>query len=691
MSMEERLTHPAGSTTDPKADPAVVLRWVPHTVLAAVVVAAGYFLGSLLGLSLRFPETGVSAFWPPNAILLAALLVTPRRRWWTYLAAVLPAHLLAQALKGIPFTVVLINYAGNAGDALLGAVLIQRFLGESQRFDRLRAMVLIVFFGGILAPALMSFVVAELFVWIGRNADPWVAWRLRLLTNTLAVCTLVPPLVLALTKARLPGGRAAPHRRAEASAMLTGLLVVGILVFELPRAGAGESPLLLYAPLPFLFWAATRFGLAETCLSMLTLGALAMWGIFHGRGPFVAHAPVENATSLVLFLNVVFVPLLMLAALMMERKSVDEGHRQVETLHSAVLASVHDQIAVLDRDGTILEVNESWSGAGREGPGTNYLDLCRREAQRYGESEARMLVGLEAVLSRARERFQMELACRVSRQWHEISAEGLMRPEGGAVITYADVTSRKSAELEAREQRQELAHLTRVAMLGELSGALAHELNQPLTAILSNAQAAQRMLAREPIDLIEVGEILRDIAEDDRRAGEVIQRLRAMLRKDEAKLLPLGVNELVAEVLSFAHSDLITRNVSVTTELAAELPPVYGDRVQLQQVLLNLVLNACEAMSARQREERRLTLVAVRDGEAGVRVSVIDRGTGIPADELERVFTPFFTTKEHGLGLGLSICRSIVAAHGGRLWASNNEECGATFHLTLPLPAAAPE
>jgi len=187
-----------------------------------------------------------------------------------------------------------------------------------------------------------------------------------------------------------------------------------------------------------------------------------------------------------------------------------------------------------------------------------------------------------------------------------------------------------------------------------------------------------------------VREILRDIAEDDRRAGEVIQRLRAMLKKGEVKLLPLEVNELVGEVLSFAHSDLITRNVSVTTELAPELPPVYGDRVQLQQVLLNLVLNGCEAMSTRQRE-RRLKVVTVRDGEAGVRVSVVDRGSGIPADELERVFTPFFTTKEHGLGLGLSICRSIVAAHGGRLWASNNEDCGATFHLTLPLPEAAPE
>src|SRR6185295_17962249 len=178
------------------------------------------------------------------------------------------------------------------------------------------------------------------------------------------------------------------------------------------------------------------------------------------------------------------------------------------------------------------------------------------------ESATRMLAGIEAVLSGAERRFQTEFACPMgSGSWYEMSAEGLKRPEGGAVITNADITSRKQADLEMRQQRQELAHLTRVALLGELSGALAHELNQPLTAILSNAQAAQRLLAREPADLAEVREILRDIAEDDRRAGEVIQRLRAMLKKDETRLVPLDLNDLVQEMLLLAHSDLITRNV----------------------------------------------------------------------------------------------------------------------------------
>jgi two-component system, LuxR family, sensor kinase FixL len=695
MNPEGWLARAAGPTTGPEAATALRrgLRTVPRTVLASAALAAGYFLASLLGLSLQFPSTQVSAIWLPNAILLAVLLVTPRRRWWTYLAAVAPAHLLAQSWMGIPLAVSLINFAGNSGDALLGALVIQHLLGEPRRFDSLRAVVLIMLVGGVLAPALMSFLVAELFVRIGASADPWLAWRLRLLTNTLAVSTLVPPLVLALTRTRTrPPGRAKPHRRGEAGVLLAGLLVVGILVFELPTAGSGQSPLLLYVPLPFLFWAAMRFGLTGACLSVLTLEALAMWGIFHGHGPFVAHDPVENAASLVLFLNVICAPLVMLAALLMERQSEDERRLRAETLHSAVLASVHDQIAVLDRDGKVLEVNESWEASGRAEVGADYLEFCRSPGPLPVETAQRMVAGLEAVLSGRQRRFELEFPCPMgSGAWYEMSAEGLKRPEGGAVITNADITSRKTMELEALEQRQELAHLTRVATLGELSGALAHELNQPLTAILSNAQAARRMLAREPVDLREVREILRDIAEDDRRAGEVIQRLRAMLKKGGAKLIPLDLNELIKEVLRLAHSDLITRNVAVTTELASELPPVCGDRVQLQQVILNLILNACEAMSDRQTQERRLTVATARDGAAGVRVSVVDRGTGISADELERVFAPFFTTKEHGLGLGLSICRSIVVAHGGRLWASNNQDRGATFHLTLPLQTAEPD
>ena len=257
-----------------------------------------------------------------------------------------------------------------------------------------------------------------------------------------------------------------------------------------------------------------------------------------------------------------------------------------------------------------------------------------------------------------------------------------------------DITERKQAELEIQQQRQLLTHLTRVATLGELSGALAHELSQPLTSILSNAQAAQRFLAREPADLAEVRDILNDIVDDDRRAGAVIRRWRTLLRKGETQLYPLDLNDVANEVLRLANTELIAHGVTVTTRLTQGLPAVLGDRVGLQQVLLNLIVNACDAMKHNERANRHLTVGTELDGADAVKVTIADRGDGVPADKIERVFEPFFTTKENGLGLGLSICRSIVAAHGGRLGVDNNTERGATFFFALsaqPDPVPSPQ
>ena len=246
-----------------------------------------------------------------------------------------------------------------------------------------------------------------------------------------------------------------------------------------------------------------------------------------------------------------------------------------------------------------------------------------------------------------------------------------------------DITERKQAELEIQQQRQLLTHLTRVATLGELSGALAHELSQPLTSILSNAQAALRFLAREPVDLGELHDILKDIVDDDGRAGAVIRRWRTLLRKGETLVQPLDLNEVANEVLRLAHTELTAHRVTVTTQLTTGLPVVRGDRVGLQQVLLNLIVNACDAMKLNDPPRRHLTVTTALDREGTVQVAIADRGGGIPADRMERVFEPFFTTKEHGLGLGLAICRSIVAAHGSRLWVTNNADRGATFGFAL--------
>jgi len=249
----------------------------------------------------------------------------------------------------------------------------------------------------------------------------------------------------------------------------------------------------------------------------------------------------------------------------------------------------------------------------------------------------------------------------------------------GATI---DITARKQAEADAQRQHEELAHLSRVTTVSELSGSLAHELNQPLAIILTNAQAAQRLLAQEPPDLAEAREILADIVSEDQRAGEVIRRLRSLLKHGETNLQPLTVNAMVEEVLQLSRNSLIGHGITIHRTLAPSVPQVHGDHIQLQQVLLNLILNACDAMSANPPAGRQLTVAtAHRDG--AVRISVSDTGCGLPPDA-ERIFEPFYTTKKHGLGLGLPICRSIVTAHKGRLWAENGAARGAVFHLELP-------
>ena len=264
----------------------------------------------------------------------------------------------------------------------------------------------------------------------------------------------------------------------------------------------------------------------------------------------------------------------------------------------------------------------------------------------------------------------------------EFDADGKPLRERGILM---DISKGKHAELEAARQRHDLAHLARVTTLGELSSSLAHELTHPLASILSNAQAAQRFLDGDDVDLKEVSEILNDIVTEDERAGEVIHRLRSLLKKGEPqKYCDVNLNEVVQDVLKLVRNDLINQNVTAETDLAQNLPSIIGDRVQLQQVLLNLVLNACEAMADCASSERQL-FIASKLEKSAVQVSVTDRGGGIPEKKIEQVFERFFTTKKEGMGLGLSICRSIIDAHEGKIWATNNADCGATFYFSLPI------
>lgn len=250
------------------------------------------------------------------------------------------------------------------------------------------------------------------------------------------------------------------------------------------------------------------------------------------------------------------------------------------------------------------------------------------------------------------------------------------------LVVLVDIAERRQREREAAEQREELAHLARVAMLGELSGAVAHEINQPLSAILTNAQAAQRFLRNDPPDLAEIDAILADIVADDRRAGEVILRLRKWLRKEHVEHESVSLNGVVLDTLHLVRGDLLHRGVDVHLELAGELPRVSGDRVQLQQVLLNLVMNGCDAMDGMPMRVLRLRTCRIHEG---VRVEVIDRGRGISPAISRTMFDPFQTTKASGMGMGLAVCRSIVEAHGGRIVADDLPEGGARLAFELPV------
>jgi C4-dicarboxylate-specific signal transduction histidine kinase len=250
--------------------------------------------------------------------------------------------------------------------------------------------------------------------------------------------------------------------------------------------------------------------------------------------------------------------------------------------------------------------------------------------------------------------------------------------------TVHDVTEQRAVEEEMQQLRAELAHLDRVATVGGLTSAIAHEINQPLAAVLSNAQAALRFLDGDGADLEEVRQALRDIVEDAKRAGEVIRRTRAMLRKEASEPSVFDLNGVIVEVIEVLGSEVILRNIRCERRLHEGRLLVRADRVQIQQVVVNVIRNALDAMAGVPEAERRL-FVSTRAGDGGdAVVAVRDAGPPLAEGDVERMFEPFYTTKESGLGMGLVISRSLVSAHGGRLWAERNPDRGLTVQLALP-------
>jgi len=844
-----------------------------RTILVALFTAAAYYAGMEIGFQTKFPGGGPSILWPPNALLLAVLLAAPPRKWFVYLLAAFPVHLVTELRAGFPLLLVLGLFATNCGQAVLGALAVRKLLGSRIDFDNLRHVIVFIAAAAGFAPFVSSFV--DVGLWVAAawpdGIRYWPAWWVRFASNALTILVVTPGLVLCIDKSRTWLRRPLPARFAEATILVVGLAAAGLLI---GIAEPSHVSALMYTPLPLLLWAAARFGpagvsgslfaitfcmtigasrlleslserpeaaqtfslqffmvMGVTAVSLMLLAAVlrerenaemrlreqleferllsevsagfadrpverideAIRGALErtlrhldvdraaigqassdGRTLTLTHVicrPGIDATAtevptgefpwsrdralrgqVVCFSRVddlppeasadqasyrrrgiksmVLVPLIatgvrigvlgltsvraercwsdgiverlrllseILTAAVM-RLRADSEAREGEALNRAVLASLSGAVAVVDRSGVILKVNETWSGLARVHGGDllpellvggNYVEACRRVA-RLGVSEGQLaLEGMQALLGGVSHGFSLEYAWPRGADggWSEMLAVPLERPEGGAVITHHDITRRKRDELEAQQHRQNLAHAARVLAVGELAGSIGHELNQPLTAIVSNAQAAQRLLGRATPDLAEMQEILGDIAQDGKRGGDVIRGLRSLLKRSEVQPTTVDMRTVVGEVVALLRSDAIAKSIAVRLEVSADLPVVAGDRVQLQQVILNLFMNAYDAMAgaASPRELH----VRLRPVPAGVELLVSDTGPGLGEEFLERMFEPFFTTKAEGLGMGLSISRTIVRAHGGEIRAVRNADRGVTMCVTLPGAGAA--
>jgi PAS domain S-box-containing protein len=657
-----------------------------RTPLWILASSACYYLATQAAWVLTFPDSKVSLFFPPHAVLVAILLLVPTRHWWAYVLAAAGSHYFATQQADWPPLYALQCEAFDAVKNVLTAAGIRMLIKSPFNRIRLPDAILFVLIAAVIVPFGLAFWGAAITVANGFGTDYWVEWRNLGVSNGVTAIVLVPAILLGVRVLLEKRINAPPRRILEAIVLVAGVVVVGYVVFDRLPAGPDTSAALLYAPIPLLIWAALRFGLGGMSASMLVISLLAVWGTMQGRGPFLEQTPAENALALQLFLLVAATPLMLLAVAIGDERRSKEALRLSEERMS--LAAESAQLALWDWE---LANDQVWiedQGLFGFEPHTP-IDHATLAGHVHPDDRAARAAAIRHALATGgayESEFRVILADG-SVRW--VAARGrsptpVINGTPARILGVAmDITRQKQAGAEAQLQRQELAHLSRVATVSALSSSLAHELSQPLSSILTNAQVGHRFMSQDAPDLVEIRAIFADIVSENRRAGAIIERVRTMLRRGEVALQPVNVNEVLEDLLRLLRSDLIARGVSVSNLTGGDLPPAMTDRVQLQQILLNLIMNACDAMDHNPPGDRTLTLTTfITQNE--LRIGVLDCGVGLP-DEVATLFQPFHSTKTRGLGMGLSICRALVASLGGKLWAERRDERGAAFYVALPL------
>lgn len=660
---------------------------ISKSVIVALAYLASAELAFLIG---TLSDKVFAPFWPPNIVLLCALIHTPSRDWWIYILAVFPAHAIAELGVGMPTAQWLVAFATNCSVAIVEVVLMRMLARGPPWFGGLRNALLYMFATALISPALVALGGAFVPILGGGDArNYWSFWLQWYLANALSGLTLGPLALMALSR-ETSFAILSNRQRIEGAALALSLTIVCVLAFSISagQTFSADIPAVLLLPLPLVIWSAIRFGATGASAAILVTTVVAIQQTLNGASPFIAVNSEVTVLGLQMFLIVLAVPVLLLGASTEEtRDAIRSAHTNQELMALSAVAA-DSCLWQYDRKSERFWMTEN----GRTMFGLNANDpLTRVSIEGRVHPEDRQ-VAVDAMRAASSADRQADTDFRIIRpggelRWIRARGRGRKDTQGVAATlsgTFTDITERKAAEREAAARQSEIAHLMRVSMLGELSGGIAHELTQPLTAILSNAQAARVLMGSKQPNLDEISEVLDDIISDDNRAGEVVHRMRALLKRSESKFETVDLNDIVGSTMQLLHSELINRRVRFSCALDDALPLVFGDRIQLQQVLLNLVMNAIDSMND-QAPSRRMIVISTRSlNERDIEISVGDRGTGLSPAHEARVFQPFFSTKERGLGLGLSICSSIVKAHGGKLSLANSPTGGATATFTLP-------
>jgi len=666
------------------------------TLCGVLFCALCYYLATRIAWALCFPDSKVSLFFPPHAVLVSMLLLVPARQWWAYTLAAAGAHFLATQQEHWPTLYALHCEVFDAVQNVAAAAGIRILIKSPLKALTLRDAMIFVVVAVVLVPFGTAFWGAAFTLSNHFGTRYWIEWRNLGISNAVTNIILVPVFVLGAYHLFIRRPKFSSRRVLEAALVGACTVAIGIFVFDETPAGGSASPPLLYSPVPLLIWAALSFGIWGASLSMLVITVLAILGTMRGHGPFLNQTPVENALAMQLFLLMTAAPLLLLAVVIEEERRSKEALRQSKDQMGMAAEAANAAMWVWDVSGDDVSMTEQGRSLFHL-KADGRIDYAETFDRVHPEDRARR----ESEIRRAlKTRGEYEIEYRVldpdgAVRWINGRARCVEADDGTGLKLFGvsmDVTARKQAEASAAREREELQqkraqleHVARVATLGELTATLTHELKQPLNAIALNASVGIHLLKGPQPDLKELRETLADISDTTQRAGEMIQGMRDMLRRDTAGFTSVDLNHVIGMVERIIHSDAVRQCVTVDLDLSPSLLPISGDAVQLQQVMLNLMLNAFGAMKDTERGARRLVVRTTSLDGSNVLIEVRDSGTGIPPEKLESIFEPFITSKPDGLGIGLSICRTIVERHDGKIGAANNLDGGATFSITLPI------